>query len=263
MNAVARVLVRGVDLVNRRGKSLGARLVKWTGKRTDVVHPKHLVAHPWHDWYLPHLRREDRVLDVGCNNGEHLIRAAARSGSIVGLDHDPTQLAIAARAIRARGLPNARVFAWEITGRFPFPDRSFDAVLFLDVIEHLVPRVAVLREIGRVLRDDGRLLVSGPNRETRWRRTLRAAELFAYSDADHKVEYTREEFLAELAAGGFEPEGDVMPVVLDTPWAGAIDVLGGLSLSLYGRLSQWKRDAALRRPGESTGFRVVARKRRR
>lgn len=263
MNSVARILVRGVDLVNRRGKAVGARLVKWTGKRADVVHPKHLVDHPWHDWYLPYLSPDDRVLDVGCSNGEHLVRAAARCRSIVGMDHDPGQLAIAARAIRAQRLANASVFAWEIAGRFPFPDRAFDAVLFLDVIEHLVPRVPVLREIGRVLADDGRLLVSGPNRETRWRRTLRAAGLFAYSDPDHKIEYTREEFLAELAAGGFEPDGEVMPVVVDTPWAGAIDALGGLSLSLYGRLSQWKRDAALRRPGESTGFRAVARKRRR
>jgi hypothetical protein len=53
-----------------------------------------------------------------------------------------------------------------------------------------------------------------------------------------------------------------MPVVLDTPLAGAIDTLGGLSLGLYYRLSRWKREAALRRPEESTGFRVVARKRR-
>ena len=52
------------------------------------------------------------------------------------------------------------------------------------------------------------------------------------------------------------------PVVLDAPWAGAIDTLGGLSLGPYDRLCRWKREAALRRPEESTGFRVVARKRR-
>ncbi|MBI3104399.1 MAG: hypothetical protein HYY95_02230, partial [Candidatus Rokubacteria bacterium] len=56
--------------------------------------------------------------------------------------------------------------------------------------------------------------------------------------------------------------GPVMPVVLDTPWAGLIDAAGGLSLSLYDRLSRWKREGAVQCPAESTGFRVVARKRR-
>lgn len=262
MNGLQRLLLRGVDLINRRGKSAGVRLVRWTGKRPYAIHPKHLVAQPWHDWYLPYLHVADFVLDVGCSNGAHLARAATACRSIVGFDYDLAQLRIAARAIREQRLAHARVLAWDITRSFPFPDRTFDKALFLDVIEHLVPRVAVLQEIHRVLRDGGRLLVSGPNRETRWRRRLRAAGLFAYSDPDHKIEYTEAEFLAELAQAGFEPEGAVMPVVLDTPWAGLIDAVGGVSLSIYDRLSRWKREAAERRPEESTGFRVVARKRR-
>lgn len=266
MNGLQRLLVRGVDLVNRRGKSVGVRLVKLTGKRPYAIHPKHLVEQPWHDWYLPYLDRSDFVLDVGCSNGAHLLRAATACRSIVGFDYDLPQLAIAAQAIREelgkdRRLACARVLAWDITRPFPFPDRTFGKALFLDVIEHLVPRVAVLREIHRVLEPSGHLLVSGPNRENSWRRTLRAAGLFSYSDPDHKIEYTREEFLSELAEAGFEPDGAVMPVVLDTPWAGVIDAVGGVSLSLYDRLSRWKREAALRRPEESTGFRVVARKR--
>ena len=262
MNGLSRLAVRAVDVVNRRGKAVGVRLVRLTGKRGYAIHPKHLVDQPWHDWYLPHLRPDDLVLDVGCANGAHLARAATRCRSIVGFDYDLAQLPNAARAIRDGDLANARIFAWDITGAFPFPDGTFTAALFLDVIEHIHPRVAVLREIARVLRDDGRLLVSGPNRDTRWRQTLRAAGLFAYSDPDHKIEYTREEFLGELAAGGFAPVSEVEPVVLDTPWAGAIDAVGGLSLGLYHRLSRWKRTAALRHPENSTGFRVVARKRR-
>ena len=262
MNPLARLLVRGADLVNRRGKAVGVRLVRLTGKRPYAIHPKHLVAQPWHDWYLPSLRATDLVLDVGCSNGAHLVRAATRCRSVVGFDYDLPQLRIAAREIRERALANARVFAWDIAGRFPFPDRAFDAALFLDVIEHLDPRVAVLAEIHRVLTDEGRLLVSAPSRDTRWRRRLREAGLFAYSDPDHRIEYTREELLDELRQGGFEADGPVMPVVLDTPWAGLIDAAGGLSLAVYDRLSRWKREAAVARPAESTGVRVIARKRR-
>lgn len=249
-----------LDVLNRRGKAAGVRLVKYTGKSRHFIHPKHLVDAPWHDWYAEHLSPADVVLDVGCANGAHTLRVAPHSKRVFGFDYDTAQLRVARAEASRLGLSNVHLFAWDITGRFPFRDRHFDAVLFLDVIEHLNPRVAVLREIHRVLKDDGRLMVSAPNRETTWRKALRDAGLFAFSDPDHKVEYTRKEFLAELRAGGFEPDGPVMPIVYDTPWAGLIDALGGLSLRLYARLGRWKREAALRRPEESTGFQVVARR---
>jgi SAM-dependent methyltransferase len=255
----SRLLVAAVDAVNRRGKSVGVRLVRYTNKSAHFIHPKHLVDAPWHDWYVEHLRETDLVLDVGCANGAHTLKAARRARRVFGMDYDVAQLRVAAADRSALGLANVHLFAWDLTRSFPFPSASLDAALFLDVIEHLHPRVAVLREIRRVLKPSGRLLVSGPNSETAWRRRLRAAGLFAFSDPDHKVEYTQAEFVAELAAGGFEPVGPIMPVVYDTPWAGVIDALGGVSLRLYARLSRWKRDVAVGRPGESTGFRVVAR----
>lgn len=254
-----RPVVTLVDALNRRGKSVGVRLVRATGKSRHRIHPKHLVEAPWHDWYVEGLSGTNVVLDVGCANGAHTLRAAARVRRIVGMDQDVAQLRVAAADARRLGRDNVRLLAWDLTRPFPFPAAAFDAVLFLDVIEHLEPRVAVLGEIRRVLRPDGRLFVSAPNRDTTWRRRLRAAGLFAFSDPDHKVEYTRDEFLAELRAGGFVPDGPVQPIVYDTPWAGLIDALGGLSLDLYARLARWKRELALRHPDESTGFRVVAR----
>ncbi len=256
-----RPLVAAVDSLNRRGGAFAVRLVRYTGKSREPIHPKHLVDAPWHHWYVDYLRANDVVLDVGCANGVHTLAAARRARQVLGMDSDVAQLGIAAATARRHAIDNVRLVAWDVTGAFPFPSETFDAVLFLDVIEHLEPRVAVLQEIRRVLRPGGRLLLSAPHRDTSWRRRLRAAGLFAFSDADHKVEYSRDSLLAELASGGFEPTEPIMPVVYDTPLAGLIDVVGGLALAPYARLVRWKRAAALRHPEESIGFRVVARAR--
>ena len=255
-----RPVVAALDVLNRRGKSVGVRLVRYTGKSPHFIHPKHLVETPGHDWYLTHLTPGDLVLDVGCANGAHTLKAAARVKRVFGMDYDVRQLRVAVETARRCGRDNVHVFAWDLARPFPFYDGLFDAVLFLDVIEHLEARQPVLGEIRRVLRSGGLLLVSGPNRESRWRERLRTAGLFAFQDEDHKIEYTRAEFQTELETAGFVLDGPLEPVVFDTPWAGLIDAVGGLSLTLYARLARWKRERALADPVESTGFRARARK---
>jgi tRNA G46 methylase TrmB len=119
-----RPLVGAVDLLNRRGKSVGVRLAKYTGKSGDFVHPKHLVDTPWHDWYVEHLHPGDVVLDVGCANGAHTVKAAARACRIVGMDYDVRQLAIARRTALRASVHNVHLFAWDLTRGFPFPAKT-------------------------------------------------------------------------------------------------------------------------------------------
>jgi len=44
----------------------------------------------------------------------------------------------------------------------PEPDGSFDAVMCIEVLEHVPDPVKVIRELSRLLRKDGRLIVSAP-----------------------------------------------------------------------------------------------------
>lgn len=53
-----------------------------------------------------------------------------------------------------------------ISGQLPLPfeDRSFSSVTVLDVIEHVVEQIDILKELGRILKDDGILIVTVPGR---------------------------------------------------------------------------------------------------
>lgn len=107
-------------------------------------------------------RRGDRVLDVGAGTG-YLARivaaAVGESGAVVGLDAAPEMVAYARD--RARGASHC-TFQAGSADALPFPDADFDAVVSTFVIHHLPEdaRLAAMREIGRVLRPRGRVLIA-------------------------------------------------------------------------------------------------------
>ncbi|CAM5620161.1 class I SAM-dependent methyltransferase [Streptomyces griseomycini] len=111
------------------------------------------------------------VLDVGCGDGSAAATAAPflRGHRLVGVDWSQDALARA----RTR-LPYA--VRGELTGGgLPFASASADAVLFSEVVEHLVDPDAALDEIRRVLRPGGHLMLSTPNLAAWYNRVLLAA----------------------------------------------------------------------------------------
>lgn len=260
MARIGRAVLRGIRWLNAKLTSASIRLTRWTGKSRVYIHPKHLVAEEGeHRWYLDWIRPGMKVLDVGCGNGVHSISVASQDALVIGMDHDLPSLRSGQVLCAEHGGVALLLLQASAEESLPFVDGRFDLVLLLDVLEHVHRRVELLREIHRALKDGGLALLAVPNRDTRWKRRLKAAGLPWCADPDHKIEYTQDELVAELEEGGFRVEGALMPVVYDTAWAGVIDLVGGLSLGAYRRLSRLKRRAAHRHPQESTGWRVVCR----
>lgn len=135
-------------------------------------------------------KRRPRILDVGCGTGANL-QMLSRFGVAEGVD-------ISAEALefcRARGLAKVKQGPAEA---LPFEDASFDLVTGLDVVEHLDDDVAGLREMRRVLRPRGRVLLFVP------------AFMFLWGVQDevshHRRRYTRAQLRRAIEAAGLSVE---------------------------------------------------------
>lgn len=103
----------------------------------------------------------DRVLEVGVGEGEVAARLRPHwpDATVVGLDLADEEL-----AAHWPDKPFHPMFA--DVGRLPFPDRSFDLVMAIEVLEHVPDPDLALQELRRVARRD--LILSVP-REPIWR----------------------------------------------------------------------------------------------
>lgn len=100
---------------------------------------------------------KEKILDVGCGDGivgEYLIKNY--NSEVYGID-------ISEDAIEKAKKKNVKAQVGSSENKLPFEDGTFDTVFWGDNIEHLFEPIATAKEIKRVLKKDGRLILSCPN----------------------------------------------------------------------------------------------------
>jgi ubiquinone/menaquinone biosynthesis C-methylase UbiE len=100
------------------------------------------------------------ILDVGCGTGVNLLEAArwfAPARQLCGIDISPGMVSVAAAKAAALGIP--ATFTVGDAEQLPYDSGQFDLIICNSVLHWFKDRGAALREIGRVLKPGGQLLL--------------------------------------------------------------------------------------------------------
>ena len=111
---------------------------------------------------LKHIHNDQaRVLDAGCGTGHQLklIRDRHPSWRLSGLDRSEAMLQVASRKLRD---DNVVLQQGDLSKPLPFNDETFDAVISTNVLYTLPDPVAHLRELRRILKKGGTLVLVNP-----------------------------------------------------------------------------------------------------
>ncbi len=112
-----------------------------------------------------HLAAGARVLDAGCGAGLLTADLVQRGYFVHGVDVSSKMLEVARRNMKEHDLPADR---WELACTdvvsAAFPDGCFDGVAALGFLQYQTDELAALRELHRILRPGGVLVVTGPTR---------------------------------------------------------------------------------------------------
>ncbi|MCW2387895.1 2-polyprenyl-6-hydroxyphenyl methylase/3-demethylubiquinone-9 3-methyltransferase [Sphingobium sp. B11D3B] len=101
-----------------------------------------------------------RVLDVGCGAGLVAEPLARMGGAVTAVDAAPENIAVAREHAAAMGLP----IDYRNCGVETLADPQFDLITALEVIEHVTDPAMFLSAIARLLKPNGLLIISTPNR---------------------------------------------------------------------------------------------------
>jgi len=97
-----------------------------------------------------------KVLDVGCGVGGPMMEIARFSGAqVVGINNNGYQVSRGEKHIKAAGLTGLCSFVKGDFMHIPYPDQSFDAIYAIEAICHAPDKVAIYKELFRVLKPGG------------------------------------------------------------------------------------------------------------
>ena len=134
------------------------------------------------------------VLEIGVGTGGLLPELAVRASTVIGVDHSPAMLDEARRRLAQTGLDGIDLRLGEMT-HLPLSDEGVECVVANMVLHHAADPVSVLREMWRVLKPGGTLVLADLVRHER--------EAAREQLADQWLGFEEDELIAWLTLAGF------------------------------------------------------------
>ena len=135
--------------------------MKFTGERFIPTEQGRIRLEHYHRYAVVRdVVKGKAVLDVACGEGYGSVLMADVAHTVVGVDISDEAVHHASSLYDKQNLK----FVQASVINLEFPDDSFDVVVSFETIEHLAEQVEMLSEIRRVLRPNGVLIISSPNR---------------------------------------------------------------------------------------------------
>jgi ubiquinone/menaquinone biosynthesis C-methylase UbiE len=119
---------------------------------------------PWKEVtsFIDSLPSKSKFLDLGCGNGRHLIYAARKLKSVVGVDISSNLLNIVHKKVLNQNLGNVQLVR-SSAQQLPFKNEKFDCAIFIATLHNIKNRenrIKSLKELNRVLKFNGTALIS-------------------------------------------------------------------------------------------------------
>lgn len=193
MNSTRFLLKMALKLSNFNYKVISYLSIKNEGG----THPKHRLMR-YHTFFTKNIQPTDRVLDIGCGNGELAFDISKKAAQVTAIDIDPVRIAATKKYIG----PNITYRLADATK--DLGNETFDVVVLSNVLEHIEHRHEFLQSIRPLAQT---FLIRVPMFDRDWI-PLYKKELGVEwrLDLTHFTEFTEKTFRAELTEAGFKIE---------------------------------------------------------
>lgn len=157
----------------------------WTGERLETfLYNKNTIDHLHRYSIVNNYIKDKAVLDIACGDGYGSCLMADTAKSVVGVDIDAATVTIATKKYIKPNL----AFKVGSADQIPVESSSIDVVVSFETIEHHDKHDEMLAEIKRVLKPDGLLIISSPDK-------LTYSDKRNYNNPYHVKELYKEEFV--------------------------------------------------------------------